>query len=147
VRSRERLARTFEEILIDIDRWRPERGARVPICRREVEVARCEVQRLAERLRDPRPVGPRGVALAWQLLGDGSGPLYLASANDELHRRVRRARLALESDTATCVVAGVAVARGEERGGAAARCGPFSSGWGANDVQSDAVSLSRHRGG
>jgi hypothetical protein len=94
--ARERLAAGLDRVLVDAARPRRERSARVPVCRAEVEVARREILRLVERLRDPRPVYPRGVALARRLLTDGGGPLYAASANDELWRQVRRAAAALD---------------------------------------------------
>jgi hypothetical protein len=94
--ARERIATALDAILIDAKRPRPEQGVTVRVCREEVEVARDEILRLAERLRDRRPVRPRGVALARQLLADGAGPLYVASPNDELWRHVRRAAAALD---------------------------------------------------
>jgi hypothetical protein len=94
--ARARVAAALDAILIDAERPRPEQGARVRVCREEVEVARPEIVRLAERLRDRRPVRPRGVALVRQLLADGAGPLYSASPNDELWRHVRRAVAALD---------------------------------------------------
>lgn len=92
----QRLAAALDAIVIDVERPGPARSARARICREEVEVARAEIGRLAERLRDPRPVRPRGVALARRLLTDGTGPLYVASANDELYRQLRRATVALD---------------------------------------------------
>ncbi len=83
VRSRERLARTFEEILIDIDRWRPERGARVPICRREVEVARCEILPRRAPARSAPCGSARGRARARAAQRRKRSALP-ASANDEL---------------------------------------------------------------
>jgi hypothetical protein len=95
ISAREWLAIALEAILINAERPRPERDGAVP-CREEVEVARGEILRLVERLRDPRPVRPRGVALARMLLADEAGPLYVASPNDELWRQVRRAAAALD---------------------------------------------------
>jgi hypothetical protein len=94
--ARERLATALDAILINAERPRAERDATVPLYRAEVEVARGEILRLVERLRDPRPVRPRGVALAHLLLTDETGPLYVASPNDELWRQVRRAAAALD---------------------------------------------------
>lgn len=96
--ARKRLASALDAVRAEAKRSRPQRqrGAVVPICRAEVEVARDELERLAERLRDPRPVRPRGVALARLLLSDGNGPLYVPSPNDELWRRLRRANVALD---------------------------------------------------
>jgi hypothetical protein len=95
-RALERLARALEGILIDAERPRPAHGPAVPVCCEEVEVARDEILRLVERLREPRPVCPRGVALARLLLTDGTGPLYAPSPNDELWRRLHRAAAALD---------------------------------------------------
>ena len=83
-------------ILIDVDRPRPPLSARVSPCRDEVRVACGEIRRVAARLRDPSPVRPRGVALVRCLLTDGTGPLYVPSANDELYRQIRRAAAALD---------------------------------------------------
>jgi hypothetical protein len=94
--ARERLATALDAILTDAERPRRARGTSVPICREEVAVARDEIVRLVERLRDQRPVRPRGVALARRLLTDGTGPLYVACANDELWRRLHRAAAALD---------------------------------------------------
>jgi hypothetical protein len=68
----------------------------VPIRRGEAELARSELIRLAERLRDERPVAAQGIALVRRLLCDGSGPLYVPGAEDELWRDVRRAAVALD---------------------------------------------------
>jgi hypothetical protein len=94
-RERQRVATALEAILIDAERPRPKRREALRICREEVEVARAEMLHLAERLRDPRPVRPRGVALVRRLLTDETGPLYVASPNDELWRQVRRAAVEL----------------------------------------------------
>jgi hypothetical protein len=94
--ARERLATALDAVLIDAERPRSERRWSVRVCREEVEVARGEIQHLAERLRDPRPVSARGVALARRLLSDGTGPLYAPSANDELYRQLHHASVALD---------------------------------------------------
>ncbi len=94
--ARRRLASSLVGLLREVDRPMRARGAIVPICRAEVDVARDEIVLLAERLRDPRPVRPRGVALVRRLLTDGCGPLYVASPNDELWRQLRRAMTALD---------------------------------------------------
>jgi hypothetical protein len=94
--ARGRLAAALEAILAGAEAPRPHRGATVPASREEVTVARGEILRIVERLRDSRPVRPRGVALARRLLTDGTGPLYVASPNDELWRQVREAAAALD---------------------------------------------------
>ena len=60
------------------------------------EDARRGLERLAERLLDPGPVNPRGVALAQELLSDGAGPLFWKQSGDDLDARVRLAIEALE---------------------------------------------------
>ncbi|MGO9791093.1 MAG: hypothetical protein ACLP8S_16825 [Solirubrobacteraceae bacterium] len=94
--ARPRLASALDTILLDAERSTPARRWSVRVCRQEVEVARGEIQRLAERLRDPRPVRPCGVALTRRVLSDGTGPLYATSANDELYRQLHRALSALD---------------------------------------------------
>lgn len=94
--ARERLAAALDRVLTEASRPHPRLGTPVPICHEEVEVSRGEIVRLAARLRDPRPVHPRGVALLRGLLTDGTGPLYVWCPNDELYRRLRRASFALD---------------------------------------------------
>jgi hypothetical protein len=94
--ERERLAAALEAVLVDAALPRSERSPALRICRAEVAVARGEILRVAERLRDPRPVHPCGVALVRRLLTDRAGPLYAASPNDELWRRLRRAAVELD---------------------------------------------------
>lgn len=94
-RARARIARTLGAALSEAEQP-VRRGAAVPVCRTEVEVARDELVRAIARLRDPRPVRPRGIVMLRRLLADGDGPLYAPCANDELWRRVRRASIALD---------------------------------------------------
>ena len=91
-----RIARTLSAAIDEAQEPRPRRGAAVPVCRDEVDVAHAELVRAIARLRDPRPVRPRGIVMLRRLLADGDGPLYAARANDELWRRVRRASIALD---------------------------------------------------
>ena len=94
--TRRQLAAAFEALLAEPRRLPHERGPAVGACREEIEVARSEIHRLATRLRDPRPVRPRGVALAQRLLTDRTGPLRAPASNDELYRQLRRATDALD---------------------------------------------------
>jgi hypothetical protein len=94
--ARQRLATTLDSLLVEAERSRGERGAGACICVEEVEAARDEIARLAQRLREPYRVRPAGVALVRRLLADTSGPLFVPSANDELYRQVRRAAAALD---------------------------------------------------
>ncbi len=72
------LAGALRRIVRDADRNRPARGFRVVPNRRAVKAAREALSRLADTLDDPGPVSAQGVARAWLLLTDGTGPLYNA---------------------------------------------------------------------
>jgi hypothetical protein len=89
-RARARLANALERLLSDAER------PRSAICVEELEVARAELRRLSGRLRDPRPVRARGVALVRLLLSDRHGPLYTPMSNDDLWRQARRAGAELD---------------------------------------------------
>jgi hypothetical protein len=93
--ARERLA-TALEALLDPERSRMDWSTRVPVCREEIAVAGSAILEVAARLRDARPVHPRGVAMVRRLLSDGGSPLYVPTHNDELWRAVRRAATALD---------------------------------------------------
>jgi len=95
-RARARMTRTLTGVLLEAGEPAARRGAAVPVRRSEVEVARDEIARVVARLRDPRPVRARGMAMLRRLLTDGDGPLYAPNAEDELWRRVRRASIALD---------------------------------------------------
>jgi len=95
-RTRARIARTLSAAIDEAQEPLPRRGAAVPVCRSAVDAARDELARAIARLRDPRPVRPRGIVMLRRLLADGDGPLYAPSASDELWRRVRRASIALD---------------------------------------------------
>jgi hypothetical protein len=95
-RACERVAGALDAVLAEAAGPVARGGSAVPVRREEVTVARDEIVRVAERLRDPRPVRPRGVVMLRRLLRDGNGPLYAPSANDALWRRLRRAAIALD---------------------------------------------------
>jgi hypothetical protein len=94
--ARERLADELEWVLVEAEHSWGQRAGGVCLCLEEVEVARDEIARLAQRLRDPYRVRPAGVALVRRLLADTSGPLFVPSGNDELYRQVRCAAAALD---------------------------------------------------
>ena len=68
--------------------------ARVMPSRARVTAARDELRRLADILDDPGPVAAGGVAQAWMLLTDGTGPLYNPYSRTAL--RIGAARAARE---------------------------------------------------
>jgi hypothetical protein len=60
---------------------------RITPCRRRVAAASDDLSRLAATLAEPGPVEARGVAQAWILLTDGTGPLYNPSSTANLRER------------------------------------------------------------
>jgi hypothetical protein len=73
----------------------PGRGAAIPVNRAAVLAAAPALLALADDLVETPHPNPLGVALAVQLLRDGSGPLYRPWRPEELHGAVERARHAL----------------------------------------------------
>ena len=55
-----------------------------------------DLEKLARRLNDAGPVDVRGVALARQLLTDGTGPLFWARSQESVSAHAREALVALE---------------------------------------------------
>jgi hypothetical protein len=77
----------------------------VPLAATDVVAAQPELDALIARLRAPEPVLPQGVALAYELLVDGSGPLYARQHSDggeALARAAVRATVALETGAPWC---------------------------------------------
>jgi hypothetical protein len=66
---------------------RPSSFRIMPSCGR-VAAAGDELSRLAATLAEPGPVAARGVAQAWILLTDGTGPLYHPSSPADLQEHV-----------------------------------------------------------
>lgn len=76
-------------------------SAVVPVAGPAVRAAIDDLVALALRLRAPEPVRPQGVALARDLLVDGTGPLYAGRpAGGELPRAARHALAALDDGPA-----------------------------------------------
>jgi hypothetical protein len=63
-------------------------SAAVPVCRRSVLAWREALLGLAERLEQPVPLDPCGVARALVLLSDGGGPFYNAGADRSMSEAV-----------------------------------------------------------
>lgn len=51
---------------------------------------------LAERIESDRPVGVQGLAITWELLTDGSSPLFRGGSADDLGEALDAARRGLE---------------------------------------------------
>jgi hypothetical protein len=75
---------------------RPSFGTRVAAVTAGAEELRQGLDRLADRLLEPGPVAPRGVALTQELLTDGAGPLFWTESADDLGARLRLVLEALE---------------------------------------------------
>jgi len=85
------LARALRRVVRDdLDGQRPSHG-RVRPDRNGVEAARDELTALADGLTDPRPVAAHGVAQAWLLVTDGTGPLYNPCSRASLRAGAARA--------------------------------------------------------
>jgi hypothetical protein len=72
-------------------------SAAVPVTREAAGEARPILLDLAERLRQPRPVRPEGVAQVRRLLTDGAGPMYYGHPGD-LRTTAMLILLALDGD-------------------------------------------------
>jgi hypothetical protein len=68
----------------------------VPVCGDRVRESADELRDLIRRLLADAPVAARGVALASELLSDGSGPLYHRANADDARAKVREALDALD---------------------------------------------------
>jgi hypothetical protein len=89
------LARRVHEIVREAVVRRVPR-AQIAVRLSAVAALSAELDELARRLLAPRPAAVCGLAQVSVLLGDGSGPLYSARADEDLGAAVRRARAALE---------------------------------------------------
>jgi hypothetical protein len=75
--TRAQLARSLRRVVSDVEDPTPlALSSKVPVRRHSVEPWREGLLGLAERLEQPRPVNPCGVARALILLTDGASPLY-----------------------------------------------------------------------
>jgi hypothetical protein len=86
---RRQVARSLRRLVEDAER--PASAllvAAVPVCRRSVLTWREALLGLAERLEQPAPLDPCGVARALVLLTDGGGPFYDARARRSMSEAV-----------------------------------------------------------
>ena len=72
----ELIADALRQLIREAREGAPLEPARIRPDRRRVASASEELSALAETLEDPGPVAASGVAQAWILLTDGTGPLY-----------------------------------------------------------------------
>ncbi len=73
---RRSIADALRQLLREAREGAPLQPARIRPDRRRVAAASEELRTLADTLDDPGPVAASGVAQAWILLTDGTGPLY-----------------------------------------------------------------------
>ena len=69
--------------------------SRVPLCRERISQSAGPLAGLAGYLAAPGPVPVQGVAMASQLLADGTGPLYQEACGDDLGNIIEKATRAL----------------------------------------------------
>jgi hypothetical protein len=92
MQSRRRvIADGLRRVISDTCRGVPHSQARISPRQSQVIAATNELTRLADALASPRPVAARGVAQAWILLTDGTGPLYNANSTANLRARAASA--------------------------------------------------------
>lgn len=94
---RQALAAGFEKALAAAEGPRPRFSSAVAPAKYEVRAARAALLELCQDLRERPTVAPAGMALARQLLTDGTSPLYIESRNDALWHALRRATAALDA--------------------------------------------------
>ena len=99
-RSRERLAAAIDKLVETSAKPRTGRSAAAPVRWSEVTAAKAALLGVADVLRSPGPVNPRGIAMVRSLLSDSSGVLYNPRhAHGDLWRAAREAMRALEDPT------------------------------------------------
>jgi hypothetical protein len=92
--SLEALERQLEHVIADLDPRRLPSAS--PLRRPAARASEPELRAIAARLRQSRPVAPRGVLLVRSLLQDGASPLYADDAERLLPRTLNRVLGALE---------------------------------------------------
>jgi hypothetical protein len=97
-RTRRALADSLDEVVRIADGDRRRRSASPALAIRDVRASTAALLGLARGLREDREVDVRGVALAQQLLTNGSGPLYVYGQDDELWHAARDATTALDGN-------------------------------------------------
>jgi hypothetical protein len=94
-RTRCGLATGLERVVAAADEPGGGLAAAAPLDRSQILASRVTLLELANDLRSPAAVRPRGVALIERLLTDGTSPLYHPSPDGSLDQAVRHARTAL----------------------------------------------------
>jgi hypothetical protein len=87
------IAGALRRIVHDAEEDGPRLGRMMPVRPNPgtVKAATHELNELADTLDDPGPVTAHGVAQAWLLITDGTGPLYHPGSSEQLSDRAARA--------------------------------------------------------
>ena len=88
---RQSIADALRQVLREAREGAPIAPGRIRPDRRRVAAAREELSALADTLAEPGPVAASGVAQAWILLTDGTGPLYNPDSRTSLCAGAARA--------------------------------------------------------
>jgi hypothetical protein len=88
---RQSIAGALRQVLREAREGAPIAPGRIRPDRRRVAAAREELSALADTLAEPGPVAASGVAQAWILLTDGTGPLYNPDSRTSLCAGAARA--------------------------------------------------------
>ncbi len=92
------IAAGLRRVVREICRGAPPSRVRISPRLSQVIAASDDLDRLAESLARPGPVAARGVAQAWILLTDGTGPLYNPGSTGDLRARAATAESNLRLD-------------------------------------------------
>ena len=95
---RREIADGLRRVIRDTCRGMAPSQARISPRLSQVVAATDDLTRLADALASPGPVAARGVAQAWILLTDGTGPLYNANSTGNLRARAATAAANLRLD-------------------------------------------------
>jgi hypothetical protein len=87
------IAGALRRVIREAEEDRPRLGRMMPVRPdpSSVRAASDELNALADTLDDPGPVAAHGVAQAWLLITDGTGPLYHPGSSEQLSARAARA--------------------------------------------------------
>jgi hypothetical protein len=87
------IAGALRRVIREAEEDRPRLGRMMPVRpdAGSVRAASEELNELADTLDDPGPVAAHGVAQAWLLITDGTGPLYHPGSSAQLSARAARA--------------------------------------------------------
>ena len=91
LKRRESIADSIRRVIREAREGAPLAPARIRPERSRVAAASAELTALADTLAEPGPVAATGVAQAWMLLTDGTGPLYNPDSRTSLRAGAARA--------------------------------------------------------